>query len=85
MLDIRSDDSPARDVQLDGALRPRVLPRWIRREEHRNESVHLNPHLMVVVKWMMIRDAEYSDKEDNEFDNDDAGDSEVDDHDWCWS
>ena len=49
MLDIRSDDRPPRDVQLDRALLLRLLILRVRREEDRNESVDL------------ARNAEYSD------------------------
>ena len=49
MLDIRSDDRPCRDVQLDRALLLRLLILRVRREEDRNESVDL------------ARNAEYSD------------------------
>jgi len=43
MLDIRSDDRPVRDVQLDRAFLTRILFLRIGREEDCHKSVDLGP------------------------------------------
>ena len=54
MLDIRSYDRPARDVQLDGALLLWVLILGVRREEDGNKSVDLEDNALLLTTIIMM-------------------------------